>query len=205
MVRPLRDRFFGHRGSAHRALARRRWLGAPEPSPVAREAEFQLVLSGSCSAATLSSSSMRQIRAMRSSASARTTARTGPWTSSRSQRRHSRHCNEARMLPCSRPWARPTARTPTCQLAWVMRWPRWLRDPDAVPTTSLGGRRRGHLRTRRDAAGHRCAAIHCPDRPGAPLCRAKSGDERIDGLEIALKGGQVGGPEYLEQVRKGHP
>jgi uncharacterized protein YgbK (DUF1537 family) len=37
--------------------------------------------------------------------------------------------------------------------------------------------------------------------PGAPLCRAHSDDPRIDGLEIALKGGQMGGPDYFGRVR----
>ena len=30
--------------------------------------------------------------------------------------------------------------------------------------------------------------------PGAPLCRAHSDDPLVDSLEIALKGGQMGGP-----------
>jgi uncharacterized protein YgbK (DUF1537 family) len=33
--------------------------------------------------------------------------------------------------------------------------------------------------------------------PGAPLCRAVSDDPRIDGLELCLKAGQIGGPDYL--------
>lgn len=37
--------------------------------------------------------------------------------------------------------------------------------------------------------------------PGAPLCRGHSNDPRIDGLEIALKGGQMGGPDYFGRVR----
>ncbi|MGC1439051.1 MAG: four-carbon acid sugar kinase family protein [Burkholderiaceae bacterium] len=37
--------------------------------------------------------------------------------------------------------------------------------------------------------------------PGAPLCRAHSDDPLIDGLEIALKGGQMGGPDYFGRVR----
>jgi uncharacterized protein YgbK (DUF1537 family) len=36
---------------------------------------------------------------------------------------------------------------------------------------------------------------------GAPLCRAHSDDRRFDGLEIALKGGQMGGPDYFGRAR----
>ncbi|WAH37099.1 four-carbon acid sugar kinase family protein [Alicyclobacillus dauci] len=36
--------------------------------------------------------------------------------------------------------------------------------------------------------------------PGAPLCRCYSDDSRIDGLELALKGGQFGGEDYFTQV-----
>jgi uncharacterized protein YgbK (DUF1537 family) len=39
--------------------------------------------------------------------------------------------------------------------------------------------------------------------PGAPLCRAWSDDPRRDGLEIVLKGGQVGGPAFYGEVRAG--
>ena len=39
--------------------------------------------------------------------------------------------------------------------------------------------------------------------PGAPLCRAWSEDPRRDGLEIVLKGGQMGGPDFFVSVRDG--
>ena len=42
-----------------------------------------------------------------------------------------------------------------------------------------------------------------PLAPGAPLCRASSPDPARDGLEIVFKGGQCGGPDFFEQVRKG--
>ncbi|MBV9391372.1 MAG: hypothetical protein JOY96_05710, partial [Verrucomicrobia bacterium] len=42
-----------------------------------------------------------------------------------------------------------------------------------------------------------------PIAPGAPLCKAHADDLAIDGLEVALKGGQNGGVSYFEQVRKG--
>jgi len=37
--------------------------------------------------------------------------------------------------------------------------------------------------------------------PGAPLCRAYSDDPQFDGLEIALKGGQMGKVDYFGMVR----
>ena len=42
-----------------------------------------------------------------------------------------------------------------------------------------------------------------PLAPGAPLCRAFSAVSHIDGVEIALKGGQMGPPDYFGSVRAG--
>ena len=39
--------------------------------------------------------------------------------------------------------------------------------------------------------------------PGAPLCKGHSGDPVVDGLELVLKGGQVGPENFFEMVRKG--
>ena len=39
--------------------------------------------------------------------------------------------------------------------------------------------------------------------PGAPLCRAWSTEAARDGLELVLKGGQMGGPEFFGQVLQG--
>ena len=41
-------------------------------------------------------------------------------------------------------------------------------------------------------------------RPGAPLCRAWSDDARRDGLELVLKGGQMGTPTFYGEVLSGH-
>jgi uncharacterized protein YgbK (DUF1537 family) len=41
-----------------------------------------------------------------------------------------------------------------------------------------------------------------PIAPGSPLCRLWS-DGPIDGLEIVLKGGQRGGPQFFDEVRRG--
>ena len=42
-----------------------------------------------------------------------------------------------------------------------------------------------------------------PQTPGSPLCLAHSDDGEFDGLEIALKGGQVGADGYFSQIRLG--
>ena len=42
-----------------------------------------------------------------------------------------------------------------------------------------------------------------PLAPGSPLCRAHSTDPALDGLEFALKGGQVGGPDFFCAARAG--
>ncbi|MBK1836062.1 four-carbon acid sugar kinase family protein [Azospirillum sp. YIM B02556] len=39
--------------------------------------------------------------------------------------------------------------------------------------------------------------------PGSPLCRTHGEECPVDGLEIALKGGQVGRPDFLQAVRQG--
>jgi uncharacterized protein YgbK (DUF1537 family) len=39
--------------------------------------------------------------------------------------------------------------------------------------------------------------------PGAPLCRAHSDDERLDGLDIVLKGGQMGPPDFFAKALEG--
>jgi uncharacterized protein YgbK (DUF1537 family) len=39
-----------------------------------------------------------------------------------------------------------------------------------------------------------------PMAPGAPLCRAHSPDATIDGLELVLKGGQTGAPDFFTAV-----
>ena len=38
--------------------------------------------------------------------------------------------------------------------------------------------------------------------PGAPLCRTHSAEASVNGLELVLKGGQIGPEDYFERVRK---
>jgi 3-oxoisoapionate kinase len=42
-----------------------------------------------------------------------------------------------------------------------------------------------------------------PIAPGAPLCRARSSSAQFDGLQISLKGGQNGGPDYFTAIKRG--
>lgn len=42
-----------------------------------------------------------------------------------------------------------------------------------------------------------------PLAPGSPLCRARAREDAFDGLEIAMKGGQVGKPDFFGSVLKG--
>ncbi|MCS6835417.1 MAG: four-carbon acid sugar kinase family protein [Anaerolineae bacterium] len=43
-----------------------------------------------------------------------------------------------------------------------------------------------------------------PIAPGSPLCRARSHHQEFDGLEISLKAGQVGKPDYFGSILRGH-
>jgi uncharacterized protein YgbK (DUF1537 family) len=38
---------------------------------------------------------------------------------------------------------------------------------------------------------------------GAPLCRLVADDRAIDGLEVALKGGQMGDADFFDEARRG--
>lgn len=63
-----------------------------------------------------------------------------------------------------------------------------------------------------DTSGHAAAMLGidaltaiAPLAPGSPLCRAHSMDPARDGLQVALKGGQVGGDDFFRAVRDGAP
>ena len=53
------------------------------------------------------------------------------------------------------------------------------------------------------ALGIHALEVLVPIAPGAPLCVAHAKDERYDGLEMALKGGQNGNFQYFEFVQLG--
>ncbi|NRA40448.1 MAG: four-carbon acid sugar kinase family protein [Planctomycetes bacterium] len=64
-----------------------------------------------------------------------------------------------------------------------------------------GGDTSGHTAR---ALGIEALGILCPIAPGAPLCTAIAPDSPCDGLQVALKGGQVGTEGYFGMIRQGH-
>jgi uncharacterized protein YgbK (DUF1537 family) len=61
-----------------------------------------------------------------------------------------------------------------------------------------------------DTSGRAAAALGidaltavAPIAPGSPLCRAHSPGGPFDGIEVALKGGQVGGPDFFCATKQG--
>ncbi|MCY7417386.1 MAG: four-carbon acid sugar kinase family protein, partial [Chloroflexi bacterium] len=180
------------------------WLDAPPARPGGPEAPFQLVLSGSCSMATMAqveyarergyvpirlpsdaagpgSGSVEHIadealKAMDRGQSAVVFSALGP-----------AECDDATIAAgvgeaLAEVGARIVARA---------------RPPRLVVA---GGDTSGRVATRLSIDSLRFLA---PIAPGAPLCRARSRDPRTDGLEVCLKGGQIGGASYFEQVRMG--
>jgi len=63
-----------------------------------------------------------------------------------------------------------------------------------------GGDTSGHAAMQ---LGIHALTVLAPIAPGAPLCRAHSDEPTHDGLEIALKGGQMGAPDYFAAVKRG--
>lgn len=55
------------------------------------------------------------------------------------------------------------------------------------------------------AMGITALEMAAPLLPGAPLCRVRSADPVLEGLELALKGGQVGGPDCFGVALGGMP
>jgi uncharacterized protein YgbK (DUF1537 family) len=53
------------------------------------------------------------------------------------------------------------------------------------------------------ALGIEALAMIAPLTPGAPLCRAHAPNSPVDGCEIVFKGGQVGGENYFEILKRG--
>jgi uncharacterized protein YgbK (DUF1537 family) len=63
-----------------------------------------------------------------------------------------------------------------------------------------GGDTSGHAVRR---LGIEVLEVVLPLTPGAPLCRASSGRAHVDGLEIVLKGGQIGRPDFFGTILRG--
>jgi len=85
-------------------------------------------------------------------------------------------------------------------LAEVMR--RLLDRVDLQRIVVAGGDSSGEVASALGIGALRAVAAMAP---GAPLCRASSDNSRRDGLEIVLKGGQMGSPSFFGAVRAGRP
>ena len=83
-------------------------------------------------------------------------------------------------------------------LAQVMR--RLLDRIDLKRIVVAGGDSSGEVAS---ALGIRALSVTAAMAPGAPLCRVSSDLPRRDGLEIVLKGGQMGAPSFFGSVRAG--
>lgn len=75
-----------------------------------------------------------------------------------------------------------------------------VRASDVRRIVVAGGDTSGHCA---QALGIYALTAAAPLAPGGPLCRAHADDPSLDGLEIALKGGQIGGPDFFGQVKRG--
>jgi uncharacterized protein YgbK (DUF1537 family) len=92
------------------------------------------------------------------------------------------------------------ARRVGAALAEVMR--RLLDRVETRRVVVAGGDSSGEVAS---ALGISALSVVAGMAPGAPLCRAWSSTPRRDGLEIVLKGGQIGGADFFGSVRAGRP
>ncbi|MFB6160882.1 MAG: four-carbon acid sugar kinase family protein [Haloferacaceae archaeon] len=75
-----------------------------------------------------------------------------------------------------------------------------LADADVDRACIAGGDTCSHAAPELDVYALEVVA---PTAPGAPTCRGHARDPQFDGVELALKGGQLGQPDYFERVRRG--
>jgi uncharacterized protein YgbK (DUF1537 family) len=75
-----------------------------------------------------------------------------------------------------------------------------LRESRLTRAVIAGGDTSGHASL---ALGIFALTALAPIAPGSPLCRAHSDDPAHEGLEITLKGGQVGAPDFFCAVKRG--
>jgi uncharacterized protein YgbK (DUF1537 family) len=66
----------------------------------------------------------------------------------------------------------------------------------------VGGDTAGHVA---EALGIEALEMAGPLARGVPLCVARSADQAVEGLEVAFKGGQVGGEDFFDKLRRGGP
>lgn len=78
-----------------------------------------------------------------------------------------------------------------------------IRRKTGLPRVAVaGGDTSGHAMT---ALGVTALEAVAPLAPGAPLCRVASDSKEIDGLEVTLKGGQMGQPDFFSLAKSGMP
>jgi len=75
-----------------------------------------------------------------------------------------------------------------------------LRTSDVRRVAVVGGDTSGYVA---EALGIEALEMAGPLAPGVPLCLARSADPAIDGIEIAFKGGQVGGEDFFHRLLSG--
>ena len=78
-----------------------------------------------------------------------------------------------------------------------------IRQETGLPRIVIaGGDTSGHALT---ALGAEALSAIAPLAPGCPLCRVHTrANPKIDGLEVALKGGQIGAPDFFVQTKTGY-
>jgi 3-oxoisoapionate kinase len=77
---------------------------------------------------------------------------------------------------------------------------RVLREARLTRAVISGGDTSGHAAS---TLGIYALTAVAPIAAGSPLCRAHTNDAALAGLEIALKGGQVGAPDFFCAVKRG--
>jgi uncharacterized protein YgbK (DUF1537 family) len=83
-------------------------------------------------------------------------------------------------------------------LGWILD--RVIREARLERVVIAGGDTSGHAAL---ALGIYALTAVAPIAPGSPLCRAHSDDQALAQLEIALKGGQIGAPDFFRAVKHG--
>jgi 3-oxoisoapionate kinase len=83
-------------------------------------------------------------------------------------------------------------------LGWILN--RVLKESGVSRAVISGGDTSGHAASK---LGVYALTAVAPISPGSPLCRAHTNDAALAGLEIALKGGQVGGADFFCAVKRG--
>ncbi|MBV8096769.1 MAG: four-carbon acid sugar kinase family protein [Acetobacteraceae bacterium] len=83
-------------------------------------------------------------------------------------------------------------------LGWILD--KVLRESRLTRAVISGGDSSSHAAS---VLGIYALSAVAPIAPGSPLCRAHASDPALAGLEIALKGGQVGQPEFFCAVKRG--